>query len=144
MSYQQFFKVISLPQPPSFQQYNYICIKYCPVVLDHLRIAIGAKKHKVLPVNNINFLKSLCFRATSARSQRIALWQNIPFCRKHNPQILKSSNLRIHNPQPQKILLQTPQYIQIQGQNRARLEFRQLLLQNHLISKQNALDISFS
>lgn len=39
MSYQQFFKVMSLPQTPSFQQYNYICIKYCPVVLDHLRFA---------------------------------------------------------------------------------------------------------
>ena len=39
MSYQQFFKVMSLPQPPSFQQYNYICIKYCPVVLDHLIVA---------------------------------------------------------------------------------------------------------
>lgn len=40
MSYQQFFKVMSLPQPPSFQQYNYICIKYCPVVLDHLMDSI--------------------------------------------------------------------------------------------------------
>ncbi|MDD3686245.1 MAG: hypothetical protein PHE56_05700, partial [Bacteroidales bacterium] len=40
MSYQHFFKVMSLPQPPSFQQYNYLCINCCPAIVDHLKNAL--------------------------------------------------------------------------------------------------------
>ena len=39
MSYQQIMGVMSLPpDPPRVNNNNYICIKYCPKGLDHLKM----------------------------------------------------------------------------------------------------------